>query len=125
MKLKPTTLVRAMTTGWNGTVGRLLVVALVGLIRIYQLTLSPRIGQVCRYYPSCSHYGATAITTHGALKGLVLTGYRVLRCNPWSAGGVDQVPTPGSWPTREKKTISGSPKVVEISINQNRQDSAA
>ncbi len=125
MKNTALALLRALKTLWNRTIGRVLVLTLVGLIRIYQLTLSPRLGQVCRYYPSCSHYGAQAITVHGAFKGTVLTGYRVLRCNPWSDGGIDQVPSVGTWPARSKDKIFETQEVVEISINENRQDSAA
>ncbi|MCX4747669.1 membrane protein insertion efficiency factor YidD [Kitasatospora sp. NBC_01287] len=65
---------------------------LMGLIRLYQWTISPLLGPVCRYYPSCSHYGYEAVRTHGAVKGSALTGWRILRCNPWSPGGVDHVP---------------------------------
>ncbi|MGV9313000.1 membrane protein insertion efficiency factor YidD [Streptomyces sp. NPDC003691] len=65
---------------------------LLALIKLYQWTISPMLGPVCRYYPSCSHYGYTAIDRHGAVKGTVLTAWRILRCNPWSPGGVDHVP---------------------------------
>ena len=69
----------------------------MGLIRIYQRTISPLLGPVCRYYPSCSHYGYEAMSVHGALKGTILTTWRILRCNPWSAGGIDDVPPHGRW----------------------------
>lgn len=62
------------------------------LIKLYQWTVSPMLGPVCRYYPSCSHYGFSAINTHGAVKGTALTAWRLLRCNPWSPGGVDHIP---------------------------------
>ncbi|MFE7134198.1 membrane protein insertion efficiency factor YidD [Streptomyces sp. NPDC057638] len=65
---------------------------LLALIKLYQWTISPLLGPVCRYYPSCSHYGYTAIDRHGAVKGTALTAWRILRCNPWSPGGVDHVP---------------------------------
>jgi putative membrane protein insertion efficiency factor len=52
-------------------------------------------GPRCKYYPSCSHYGLEAIQRHGALTGSALASWRVLRCNPWSNGGVDDVPAPG------------------------------
>ncbi|MFW2512622.1 membrane protein insertion efficiency factor YidD [Demequina sp. SO4-13] len=68
---------------------------LVGLIRLYQLTVSPLLGPRCKYYPSCSHYGLEAVRRHGAVRGFVLAGWRVLRCNPWSHGGVDDVPAKG------------------------------
>jgi putative membrane protein insertion efficiency factor len=69
----------------------------MGLIRIYQRTISPLLGPRCRYYPSCSQYGYEAMSVHGALKGTILTAWRILRCNPWSAGGIDEVPTRGRW----------------------------
>ena len=69
---------------------------LMGLIRVYQLTISPLIGPTCKYYPSCSHYGFEAVRRHGAVRGTVLAGWRVLRCNPWSNGGVDEVPAVGA-----------------------------
>ncbi|GAA1858990.1 hypothetical protein GCM10009813_20100 [Brevibacterium marinum] len=64
----------------------------VWLIRAYRVVVSPMYGQVCRYYPSCSMYGLEAFEIHGVLKGMVLTGWRILRCNPFSHGGVDHVP---------------------------------
>jgi hypothetical protein len=60
-------------------------------IRLYQRLISPAFGQRCRYYPSCSEYTAQAISRYGILRGLVLAGWRVLRCNPWSHGGLDPV----------------------------------
>ena len=65
---------------------------LIGAIRLYQLVLSPLTGPTCKYYPTCSSYAITALRTHGALKGLGLALWRILRCNPWSLGGVDDVP---------------------------------
>ena len=55
--------------------------------------LAPR----CRYHPSCSSYGLQAVQRHGAIKGFLLTTWRVLRCNPFSGGGVDPVPDTGRW----------------------------
>jgi putative membrane protein insertion efficiency factor len=60
-------------------------------IRVYQRLLSPLFGARCKYYPSCSEYAAQAIGRFGILRGLVLTGWRLLRCNPWSHGGFDPV----------------------------------
>jgi putative membrane protein insertion efficiency factor len=60
-------------------------------IRAYQLLLSPVVGQRCKYYPSCSEYAAQAVQRYGILRGLVLAGWRLLRCNPWSRGGFDPV----------------------------------
>ena len=63
----------------------------VAPIRVYQRVLSPALGERCRYHPSCSEYAAQAITEFGILRGLVLAGWRLLRCNPWSPGGFDPV----------------------------------
>ncbi len=63
----------------------------VAPIRLYQLLLSPLFGSRCKYYPSCSEYAAQAIERFGILRGLVLAGWRLLRCNPWSHGGFDPV----------------------------------
>ena len=68
------------------------VLVLVGLIRVYQLVISPMTPPSCRYYPSCSAYAVLALQRHGALRGSWLAIWRLLRCNPWSAGGVDDVP---------------------------------
>jgi uncharacterized protein len=82
----------------------------MGLIRIYQRTISPLLGPVCRYYPSCSHYGYEAMSVHGAAKGTILTAWRILRCNPWSSGGIDEVPPRGRWhsPTALNAETSGA-----------------
>ena len=65
---------------------------LLALIRLYQWTVSPLLGPVCRFYPSCSRYGYEAIATHGAIYGSYLTLRRLLRCHPWNPGGIDTVP---------------------------------
>jgi putative membrane protein insertion efficiency factor len=63
-----------------------------GLIRAYQLLLAPVLPASCRYYPSCSHYAAEAITVHGPRRGLLLAVRRLLRCQPWGGSGYDPVP---------------------------------
>ena len=60
-------------------------------IRVYQLVISPALPARCKYYPTCSAYAVSAIGRYGILKGLVLAAWRLLRCNPWSHGGVDFV----------------------------------
>jgi uncharacterized protein len=60
-------------------------------IKLYQRLISPALGTRCKYYPSCSEYAAQAIQRFGILRGLVLAGWRLLRCNPWSHGGFDPV----------------------------------
>lgn len=69
---------------------------LIGIIRGYQLFLSPLLGNNCRYYPTCSHYTKEAIEKHGALYGSWLGICRISRCHPWHEGGVDLVPEPKS-----------------------------
>ena len=64
---------------------------LVAPVRFYQRAISPALPQRCKYHPSCSQYAVTAIRRFGILRGLVLTAWRLLRCNPWSHGGVDFV----------------------------------
>ncbi|MBN9608286.1 MAG: membrane protein insertion efficiency factor YidD [Actinobacteria bacterium] len=66
-------------------------------IRFYQKFITPYTPATCRYYPTCSAYAVGALRTHGAIKGLLLTVWRLLRCNPWSSGGVDKVPERGRW----------------------------
>jgi putative membrane protein insertion efficiency factor len=65
---------------------------LKGLIRLYQLLLSPFWGAQCRFHPTCSCYAMEALDKHGAFKGAGLALYRILRCNPWADGGLDPVP---------------------------------
>ena len=65
---------------------------LVGGIKLYRVTLSSILGGQCRFYPTCSHYGEEAIQVHGALKGSALAVWRILRCHPFSKGGVERVP---------------------------------
>jgi len=60
-------------------------------IRVYQRLISPMFGPHCKYYPSCSEYAVQAVQRYGILRGLVLAGWRLLRCNPLSRGGLDPV----------------------------------
>jgi len=61
------------------------------LLRGYRALISPLYGDVCRYYPSCSAYGLGSVQQRGLVVGSALTAWRILRCNPWSAGGIDEV----------------------------------
>jgi putative membrane protein insertion efficiency factor len=65
---------------------------LVLFVRAYQYFLRPLIGANCRFDPHCSAYAIEAISRHGAWRGLLLSVWRVLRCNPWHPGGPDPVP---------------------------------
>jgi len=75
----------------------------LGLIRAYQMFVSPMRPQSCRFYPSCSAYALTAVARFGVLRGSWLAARRLLRCHPWNPGGVDHVPQVGP------EHVSGSP----------------
>lgn len=65
---------------------------ILGLIRIYQLTLSPLLGSNCRFQPTCSAYATESIKKHGVLKGGYLSFRRLIKCHPFHEGGYDPVP---------------------------------
>ena len=65
---------------------------LLGLVKLYRVTLSGWLGGQCRFYPTCSHYAEDAIRVHGAAKGALMAAWRIARCGPFPAGGVDHVP---------------------------------
>jgi putative membrane protein insertion efficiency factor len=67
-------------------------------VRAYRLLLKPWLGNACRFEPTCSAYALQALAQHGAARGSVLTGWRLLRCHPACAGGCDPVPQNFSWP---------------------------
>jgi putative membrane protein insertion efficiency factor len=64
----------------------------VGIIKLYQIVVSPMLGPTCRFYPSCSYYAIDAITQHGLTKGCWLSLKRILKCHPLHDGGYDPVP---------------------------------
>jgi uncharacterized protein len=70
--------------------------ALIGLIHLYRWTLSGWLGGQCRFSPTCSHYAEQAVRSHGAIRGSLLAAWRIARCGPFTAGGVDHVPPPRS-----------------------------
>jgi putative membrane protein insertion efficiency factor len=65
---------------------------MISLALVYRKVISPLYGDVCRYYPTCSHYGLQALQQRGLIVGSALTLRRLGRCNPWALGGVDDVP---------------------------------
>ncbi|MGN0594230.1 MAG: membrane protein insertion efficiency factor YidD [Hominimerdicola sp.] len=67
------------------------------LIEFYRKFISPLFPARCKYYPSCSAYALQAFKKHGFFKGFILSGWRILRCNPFSEGGVDYVPEKFEW----------------------------
>lgn len=75
-----------------GRLSALLARVLLGLVRAYQLVVSPWLGGRCRHLPSCSAYAATAIERFGPARGTWLAARRLLRCHPWGTAGYDPVP---------------------------------
>lgn len=86
---------------------RVLPSTLIGwLLRAYRRIISPTYGDVCKFFPTCSAYGLEAVYTHGAIKGSLMAGWRILRCHPWQHGGINPVP-PGNriWPDGKQPFI--------------------
>lgn len=83
---------------------------LIGVVRFYQLVISPILGPRCRFYPTCSHYAIEALKQHGIFCGSWLTFKRIIRCHPGNPGGVDPVPTCGCKP---EKTVQTEPSSTE------------
>ena len=71
-------------------------------IMLYRSVISPAIPQRCKYEPTCSRYAIEAIRQYGILRGLVLAGWRLLRCNPWSHGGYDPVEAQRVFPSEPR-----------------------
>ncbi|MBQ2424365.1 MAG: membrane protein insertion efficiency factor YidD [Alistipes sp.] len=71
---------------------RLFTLPLIGLVRFYQICISPLKPACCRFTPTCSQYALEALRKHGAIKGGWLALKRILRCNPWGGSGYDPVP---------------------------------
>lgn len=69
---------------------------LIFLIKIYQKAVSPLFPGCCRFYPTCSHYAVEALRVHGLFRGIALSAWRIMRCQPWCRGGYDPVPPPKS-----------------------------
>ena len=65
---------------------------IVGIIKFYQIVVSPVIGPSCRHYPTCSQYTIESLKTHGVLRGLYLSVRRIWRCRPGGSHGYDPVP---------------------------------
>lgn len=80
---------------------------LVALIRFYQKHISAHTPGHCRFIPTCSNYAIQALQTHGVIKGLLLTLWRILRCNPFGKFGFDPVPEKGRW-VNEKRRLTRS-----------------
>ena len=82
---------------------------LLAPIRFYQRFVSPLLPRRCKYLPTCSAYAVDAVRDYGVLRGFVLAGWRLLRCNPWSDGGYDPVSDQTLFKRRESKASAASP----------------
>jgi putative membrane protein insertion efficiency factor len=60
-------------------------------LHLYRRVISPALGPHCRYHPTCSEYALEAVRSYGVIRGGTLAAWRVMRCNPWSHGGIDPV----------------------------------
>lgn len=77
---------------WYWPIRQLFIFLLIIPVKFYQYTISPLIGASCRFTPTCSSYTIEALKKHGPVKGLYLSIWRILRCNPWGGHGHDPVP---------------------------------
>jgi putative membrane protein insertion efficiency factor len=82
---------------------------LLAPIRLYQRFVSPLLPRRCKYLPTCSDYAIQAVRQYGVLRGFVLAGWRLLRCNPWSDGGYDPVSDQTLFARRESSAPAASP----------------
>ena len=74
-------------------INRILIFPLIVFIRIYQLVISPIIGQNCRFQPTCSEYAASCFKQFGLIKGTFLSLKRIAKCHPWGKHGYDPIPS--------------------------------
>ena len=81
--------------------------ALIALLRGDKRYISPHLGHHCRFVPTCSEYAMQALATHGLLKGVLLTVWRLLRCQPFAKFGYDPVPPKGRWVSDDRKLTRG------------------
>lgn len=103
--------VKTLPTGQPGPAARVLR----ALVRVYQRLVSPLLGPVCRFHPSCSEYTSECLRLHGALGGAYLGARRILRCHPFNPGGFDPPPLPGLRPT-----LPGIPEGSPSSLKRKR-----
>ena len=95
----------------------------IALVRGYQFFISPYFPSSCRYYPTCSNYAIEAIRMHGVFKGVFLAAWRILRCNPWSAGGEDPVPKHAACRHCKTEQIAGNGSIPSALSTEPTTDS--
>lgn len=88
--------------------------SLIWFVKGWRRWISPLYGDVCKFHPTCSAYGLRALEVHGAVRGFWLIARRLMRCHPWSMGGVDYVPGTKEYDTWEAEMTSQ--KTLEVSI---------
>ncbi len=91
---------------------------LLSLIKFYRKCISPLFPPKCKYYPTCSSYALTAIERFGAVRGSLLAAWRILRCNPWSVGGIDYVPEKFTFRVKKYDYFSGTEKDMHCSEDE-------
>lgn len=89
-------------------------------VRFYKRWISPGLPSSCRYYPSCSSYAVQSLQRHGAFKGLLLASWRILKCNPFTEGGVNPIPEQGNW--RSAVGPDGRPRETAAENNGSLDD---
>ena len=85
--------------GKRSLLGRILVALALAPIRVYSSFVSPALPRRCKYEPTCSAYAEQAIRELGVLRGAIVAGWRLLRCNPLSDGGLDPLEERSLFPT--------------------------
>jgi len=93
--------------------------ALLFAVRVYQAFFSALMPSACKFYPSCSLYAAEAVQLHGARRGVWLALRRVLRCHPFTRGGVDLVPDAGEYLRESGRSAGFSLRIFGPANNQN------
>ena len=96
-------------------------------VRGYKKFISPGLPSSCRYYPSCSTYAVQSLQRHGVFKGLVLASWRILKCNPFTEGGVNPIPEKGKWrsavgPDGEPRSYVGSDGETQETASKSKTD---
>lgn len=80
---------------------------LIKILKGYKKYISPNLGNKCRFIPTCSEYAMESIEIHGVIKGIILSVWRILRCNPFGKTGYDPPPEKGSWNNPNRKLRKG------------------